>query len=103
MNKPSLLLPIFVPPIMKAVSSIQVIYELPTTNQWCFDVEWCPRNPALLSTASFDGRITVYSVMGGSLKAQQQSTAERVMFALSLKDFEFNCVCIYGFICLNRV
>uniref|UniRef100_A0AAX7U114 Protein transport protein Sec31A n=1 Tax=Astatotilapia calliptera TaxID=8154 RepID=A0AAX7U114_ASTCA len=55
----------------------EVIYELPTTNQWCFDVEWCPRNPALLSTASFDGRITVYSVMGGSLKAQQQSTAER--------------------------
>uniref|UniRef100_A0A669CTD7 Protein transport protein Sec31A n=1 Tax=Oreochromis niloticus TaxID=8128 RepID=A0A669CTD7_ORENI len=52
----------------------EVIYELPTTNQWCFDVEWCPRNPALLSTASFDGRITVYSVMGGSLKAQQQST-----------------------------
>uniref|UniRef100_A0A669BA81 Protein transport protein Sec31A n=1 Tax=Oreochromis niloticus TaxID=8128 RepID=A0A669BA81_ORENI len=46
----------------------EVIYELPTTNQWCFDVEWCPRNPALLSTASFDGRITVYSVMGGSLK-----------------------------------
>uniref|UniRef100_A0A8D3BXL3 Protein transport protein Sec31A n=1 Tax=Scophthalmus maximus TaxID=52904 RepID=A0A8D3BXL3_SCOMX len=51
----------------------EVIYELPTTNQWCFDVQWCPRNPALLSTASFDGRITVYSVMGGSLKAQQQS------------------------------
>uniref|UniRef100_A0AAQ4QZY6 Protein transport protein Sec31A n=1 Tax=Gasterosteus aculeatus aculeatus TaxID=481459 RepID=A0AAQ4QZY6_GASAC len=45
-----------------------VIYELPTTNQWCFDVQWCPRNPALLSAASFDGRITVYSVMGGSLK-----------------------------------
>uniref|UniRef100_A0A665X4S6 Protein transport protein Sec31A n=1 Tax=Echeneis naucrates TaxID=173247 RepID=A0A665X4S6_ECHNA len=55
----------------------EVIYELPTTNQWCFDVQWCPRNPALLSTASFDGRITVYSVMGGSLKAQQQSTADK--------------------------
>lgn len=41
--------------------------------------------------------------MGGSLKAQQQSTAERVMFALFLKDFEFNYVCIYCFICLNRV
>lgn len=47
-------------------------------NQWCFDVQWCPRNPALLSTASFDGKITVYSVMGGSLKAQQQSTADKV-------------------------
>lgn len=59
-----------------------MIYELPTTNQWCFDVQWCPRNPALLSTASFDGKITVYSVMGGSLKAQQQSTADKVETAL---------------------
>uniref|UniRef100_A0AAX7SWU4 Protein transport protein Sec31A n=2 Tax=Astatotilapia calliptera TaxID=8154 RepID=A0AAX7SWU4_ASTCA len=64
----------------------EVIYELPTTNQWCFDVEWCPRNPALLSTASFDGRITVYSVMGGSLKAQQQSTAERISSSFDTMD-----------------
>ena len=56
----------------------QVIYELPTINQWCFDVQWCPRNPALLSTASFDGKISVYSVMGGSLEAQQQSTVDKV-------------------------
>uniref|UniRef100_A0A9J8ADY1 SEC31 homolog B, COPII coat complex component n=1 Tax=Cyprinus carpio carpio TaxID=630221 RepID=A0A9J8ADY1_CYPCA len=49
----------------------EVIYELPTANQWCFDVQWCPRNPALLSAASFDGRISVYSVMGGRL--QQRS------------------------------
>uniref|UniRef100_A0A9J7YMC7 Protein transport protein Sec31A n=1 Tax=Cyprinus carpio carpio TaxID=630221 RepID=A0A9J7YMC7_CYPCA len=46
----------------------EVIYELPTANQWCFDVQWCPRNPALLSAASFDGRISVYSVMGGRLQ-----------------------------------
>uniref|UniRef100_A0A9J7Z4W6 Protein transport protein Sec31A n=1 Tax=Cyprinus carpio carpio TaxID=630221 RepID=A0A9J7Z4W6_CYPCA len=52
----------------------EVIYELPTANQWCFDVQWCPRNPALLSAASFDGRISVYSVMGGRLQQQQHST-----------------------------
>ncbi|MEQ2197618.1 hypothetical protein XENOCAPTIV_000976, partial [Xenoophorus captivus] len=67
-----------------------VIYELPTTNQWCFDVQWCPRNPALLSTASFDGRITVYSVMGGSLKAQQQSTADMSYCVVAVKTF---CSC----------
>uniref|UniRef100_A0A667X905 Protein transport protein Sec31A n=1 Tax=Myripristis murdjan TaxID=586833 RepID=A0A667X905_9TELE len=60
-------------------NTAEVIYELPTTNQWCFDVQWCPRNPALLSAASFDGRISVYSVMGGSLEAQQQSTADKVL------------------------
>lgn len=56
----------------------QVIYELPTSNQWCFDVQWCPRNPALLSAASFDGRISVYSVMGGNLEAQQRMSADKV-------------------------
>ncbi|XP_029953240.1 protein transport protein Sec31A isoform X2 [Salarias fasciatus] len=64
----------------------EVIYELPTTNQWCFDVQWCPRNPALLSAASFDGRITVYSVMGGSLKAQQQSTADKISSSFDTMD-----------------
>ncbi|AWP17855.1 Protein transport protein Sec31A [Scophthalmus maximus] len=64
----------------------EVIYELPTTNQWCFDVQWCPRNPALLSTASFDGRITVYSVMGGSLKAQQQSAADKISSSFDTMD-----------------
>ncbi|XP_077594547.1 protein transport protein Sec31A isoform X1 [Stigmatopora nigra] len=64
----------------------EVIYELPTTNQWCFDVQWCPRNPALLSAASFDGRITVYSVMGGSLKAEQQSTADQISSSFDTLD-----------------
>ncbi|XP_068438639.1 protein transport protein Sec31A isoform X2 [Clinocottus analis] len=64
----------------------EVIYELPTTNQWCFDVQWCPRNPALLSAASFDGRISVYSVMGGSLKAQQQSTADKISSSFDSMD-----------------
>ncbi|KAM3591788.1 uncharacterized protein V6R79_007404 [Siganus canaliculatus] len=64
----------------------EVIYELPTTNQWCFDVQWCPRNPALLSAASSDGKITVYSVMGGSLKAQQQSTADKISSSFDTMD-----------------
>uniref|UniRef100_UPI003AAFE2EE protein transport protein Sec31A n=1 Tax=Centroberyx gerrardi TaxID=166262 RepID=UPI003AAFE2EE len=64
----------------------EVIYELPTTNQWCFDVQWCPRNPALLSAASFDGRISVYSVMGGSLEAQQQSTADKISSSFDTMD-----------------
>ncbi|XP_068610955.1 protein transport protein Sec31A [Brachionichthys hirsutus] len=64
----------------------EVIYELPTTNQWCFDVQWCPRNPALLSAASSDGRITVYSVMGGSLTAQQQSTADKISSSFDTMD-----------------
>ncbi|NWW92667.1 SC31A protein, partial [Rhynochetos jubatus] len=44
----------------------EVLYELPMNTQWCFDIQWCPRNPAVLSAASFDGRISIYSIMGGS-------------------------------------
>ncbi|XP_069045011.1 protein transport protein Sec31A isoform X1 [Lepisosteus oculatus] len=64
----------------------EVIYELPTSSQWCFDVQWCPRNPALLSAASFDGRICVYSVMGGSLEAQQQMCADKISSSFSALD-----------------
>uniref|UniRef100_A0A8C7LKP2 Protein transport protein Sec31A n=1 Tax=Oncorhynchus mykiss TaxID=8022 RepID=A0A8C7LKP2_ONCMY len=64
----------------------EVIYELPTTNQWCFDIQWCPRNPALLSAASFDGWISVYSVMGGSLEAQQQSRADQISSSFDTMD-----------------
>lgn len=44
----------------------QILYELPTSAQWCFDIQWCPRNPAVLSAAAFDGHISIYSIMGGS-------------------------------------
>uniref|UniRef100_U3IRX8 Protein transport protein Sec31A n=1 Tax=Anas platyrhynchos platyrhynchos TaxID=8840 RepID=U3IRX8_ANAPP len=50
----------------------EVLYELPTNTQWCFDIQWCPRNPAILSAASFDGRISVYSIMGGSTDGLRQ-------------------------------
>lgn len=63
----------------------QVVYELPVKNQWCFDVEWCPRNPSVFSAASFDGWISVYSVMGGSLEAQHKSQADRVCLVINNK------------------
>uniref|UniRef100_A0A8C7HTY6 SEC31 homolog B, COPII coat complex component n=1 Tax=Oncorhynchus kisutch TaxID=8019 RepID=A0A8C7HTY6_ONCKI len=53
---------------------------------WCFDIQWCPRNPALLSAASFDGWISVYSVMGGSLEAQQQSRADQISSSFDTMD-----------------
>lgn len=52
---------------------MQVVYELNTSSQWCFDVKWCPRNPALISTCSFDGHVSVYSLMGGTSMPQTSS------------------------------
>ncbi|XP_062964660.1 protein transport protein Sec31A isoform X13 [Cynocephalus volans] len=56
----------------------EVLYELPTNTQWCFDIQWCPRNPAVLSAASFDGRISVYSIMGGSTDSLRQKQVDKL-------------------------
>ncbi|KAF9331590.1 protein transport protein S31 [Podila minutissima] len=36
--------------------------KLPPSSSWNFDIDWCPRNPDLLASASFDGKINVFSV-----------------------------------------
>ncbi|XP_060043960.1 protein transport protein Sec31A isoform X20 [Erinaceus europaeus] len=56
----------------------EVLYELPTNTQWCFDIQWCPRNPAVLSAASFDGHISVYSIMGGSSDGLRQKQVDKL-------------------------
>ncbi|XP_058846541.1 protein transport protein Sec31A-like isoform X4 [Acipenser ruthenus] len=59
-------------------NSGEVLYELPTSTQWCFDIQWCPRNPAVLSAAAFDGHVSVYSIMGGSCDGQRQKQADQL-------------------------
>lgn len=48
-------------------SSGEIVAELPPSSNWSFQSDWCPRNPDLIATASFDGRIAINSL---------QSTAE---------------------------
>lgn len=48
----------------------EIVYELPTTSQWSFDVRWCPRNPAMICTSSFDGNVSMFSLMGGGTTEQ---------------------------------
>ncbi|XP_030306695.1 protein transport protein Sec31A isoform X7 [Calypte anna] len=55
----------------------EVLYELPTKTQWCFDIQWCPRNPAVLSAASFDGQISIYSIMGSSTDGLRQKQVDQ--------------------------
>ncbi|KAM6975129.1 protein transport protein Sec31A [Tautogolabrus adspersus] len=64
----------------------EVVYELPTSSQWCFDIQWCPRNPAVLSAAGFDGHIDIYSIMGGSSQAQSQRDADKISTSFGNMD-----------------
>ncbi|CAH1984308.1 unnamed protein product [Acanthoscelides obtectus] len=54
----------------------EVLAELAKTNQWNFDVLWCPRNPALIACPNFDGHVSIYSLMGG--KTQQIQTTNKI-------------------------
>uniref|UniRef100_A0A182PKW7 Protein transport protein Sec31A n=1 Tax=Anopheles epiroticus TaxID=199890 RepID=A0A182PKW7_9DIPT len=54
----------------------EILSELATTNQWNFDVAWCPRNPALIAGSSFDGNVTIYSIHGGV--HQQVQTSNKI-------------------------
>ncbi|KAF9926504.1 protein transport protein S31 [Linnemannia zychae] len=40
----------------------EIIGELPQSQGWTFDIDWCPRNPDLLASASFDGKINIHSI-----------------------------------------
>lgn len=39
-----------------------LVCELEHNYQWNFEVNWCPRDPLLLATSSFDGQTTIYSL-----------------------------------------
>ncbi|KAJ1728453.1 protein transport protein S31, partial [Coemansia sp. Benny D160-2] len=49
----------------------EIIGELPPANNWVYDVQWNQVNPNLLSGASFDGRISLYSLSRESTADQQ--------------------------------
>ncbi|CAB1318039.1 unnamed protein product [Coregonus sp. 'balchen'] len=67
-------------------NTAEVLYELPTSTQWCFDIQWCPRNPAVLSAAAFDGHISIYSIMGGSSQAFSQTQADTISTSFGNMD-----------------
>ncbi|KAJ1021086.1 hypothetical protein NDA16_003872 [Ustilago loliicola] len=80
----------------------EIVGELPSSSNWSFEVQWSPRNPGMLATASFDGKIGVHSLQStnapeadapaapqlsdGSDFFNQASAPEAVSKGLSLKQ-----------------
>ena len=50
----------------------EIIGELPSADNWAFQVSWCPRNPDLLATAYFDGTIGVHSLQSTNENSDAQ-------------------------------
>ena len=53
----------------------EVISELPASSNWNFDVQWSKTSPGILSTSSFDGKVTLHNLQQAS---SQQSSAHGV-------------------------
>lgn len=59
--------------------------EYPVVTNWTFQTRWNPHNPALLATASFDGKITVHPLQSTQFDARHSTGAP----AQSIDDAEF--------------
>ncbi|XP_052843380.1 protein transport protein Sec31A isoform X1 [Drosophila gunungcola] len=44
----------------------EILSEVATTASWYSDVQFCPRNPALIASASLEGAVSIYSLHGGT-------------------------------------
>ncbi|OCF33792.1 protein transporter SEC31 [Kwoniella heveanensis BCC8398] len=70
----------------------EIIGELPASNDWSFQTSWCPRNPDLLATASFDGHIGIHSLQTTSMPSQpsealpEAASADDVFGALGQEE-----------------
>ncbi|KAJ9120137.1 hypothetical protein QFC22_003035 [Naganishia vaughanmartiniae] len=72
----------------------EIVGELPPSNNWSFQTSWCPRNPDLLATASFDGKIGIHSLQqtqqdrsaSERATAQDTSSADDIFGAISASN-----------------
>ncbi|ODO08572.1 protein transporter SEC31 [Cryptococcus wingfieldii CBS 7118] len=75
----------------------EVIGELPVSNDWTFQTSWCPRNPDLLATASFDGHIGIHSLQTTSepqpitQQLEEGATPDDIFGALSNQQPSSEC------------
>jgi protein transport protein SEC31 len=53
----------------------QAVGELPASQNWSYDVQWCPKNPNLVAVASFDGRISLDSLQDTNPDQQAPDTS----------------------------
>ncbi|KAI0654852.1 hypothetical protein C8Q70DRAFT_924945 [Cubamyces menziesii] len=53
----------------------EIIGELPSADNWAFQVQWCPRNPDLFAAAFFDGTIGIHSIQSTNEAAEAPAAA----------------------------
>ncbi len=65
----------------------EILSEIALANQWCSNLSWCPRDPALIAASSFDRNVSIYSVFGGT-QQQVQTTSKIVDSFPGMDEFQ---------------
>ena len=81
------------------------VAELAPAANWVFQVKWCPRNPELVATASFDGCVAVHTLWGsgGSTAGEadgpglQGAEGQQPSFAHAPRWLKRPCGATFGF------
>lgn len=53
--------------------SSQKLVEFSAPSQWTFDMGWCERNPYLVASSAFSGKLSVFSLFGGQEDIPEQT------------------------------
>jgi len=43
-----------------------MLCDIPTSSQYSFDVSFCPKNPIVIASSSYDGRVSIFGLSGGA-------------------------------------
>lgn len=50
--------------------------DYPVVTNWTFQTRWCPQNPSIFATASFDGRLSIQTLQNANPSAAQQEQSQ---------------------------
>ena len=63
----------------------KLLGEFPIVTNWTFETRWCPQNPNLMATASFDGKISVHTIQ--NTKSDMDLSTPSVSQSVDGEDF----------------
>ncbi|KAL5261717.1 hypothetical protein ACHWQZ_G007426 [Mnemiopsis leidyi] len=61
-----------------AVPGGEKLVEFTAPSQWTFDMGWCTRNPYLVASSAFSGKLSVFSLFGGNEEIPEQPERTRI-------------------------
>jgi WD40 repeat protein len=83
-------------------TSGEVVAEIPASSNWNFDVQWSPRCPGVLSTASFDGKLQLHNLQVREREGVRVRERERERKRARRRERAYPAVAAVEAKCLKR-